>query len=91
VDARVDIGRGDVVLQVPVGAVFRVGKEWRVYVVENGRARSVPVELGHSNGEFAEVKAGLLEGAVVVVHPPDALKSGIRVEAQSAPAEASRQ
>jgi HlyD family secretion protein len=90
VDARVEIWRGDDVLQVPVGAVFRVGKEWRVYVVENGRARSVPVELGHSNGEFAEVKAGLLEGAAVVVHPPDALKSGIRVEAQSAPAEASR-
>ena len=81
VDARLEVWRGAEVLRVPVGAVYRLGREWRVYRVDAGRARSVPVELGHSNGEFAEVKAGISRGTEVVLHPPDALVDGCRVRA----------
>ena len=81
VDARLEVWRGEGVLQVPVGAVFREGREWRVYLLEGGRARSVLVEPGHSNGEFVEVRSGLGRGAEVVLHPPDALREGCRVRA----------
>ncbi|MEY5011862.1 MAG: hypothetical protein RLZZ253_3001, partial [Verrucomicrobiota bacterium] len=75
------VWRGAEVLRVPVGAVYRLGREWRVYRVDGGRARSVPVELGHSNGEFAEVKSGISRGTEVVLHPPDTLVDGCRVRA----------
>lgn len=72
------------VLRVPVSAVFPRevdGKrEMAVFVVESGRARIAPVEIGDRNGVDAWVKQGLEEGTRVVVYPPKSVKDGVRVK-----------
>jgi HlyD family secretion protein len=67
-------------LQVPTSALFRQGEAWAVYVVDGGRARRVPVEIGHRTAQAAEVVRGVSEGAVVIVHPGDTLQDGARIE-----------
>ncbi len=63
-------------LRVPISALFRAGREWRVFAVKDNRLREVSVTLGHMNDEMAEVLSGLGEGETVVVHPGDTLAEG---------------
>ncbi len=67
------------VVQVPVGALFRRGDQWTVYVFAGGTAALRPVTVGHRNGQSAEVTDGLTPGDVVILHPPDTLTDGARV------------
>jgi HlyD family secretion protein len=67
------------VLQVPAGAVFRSGDRFAVYVVEKGRAKVRPVEVGKRNGLAAQVLSGLAEGETVVLHPGDTVSDGRKV------------
>jgi HlyD family secretion protein len=83
VEVRIVIWEADAVLKVPAGALFRVAERWAVYVVEDGRARRSFLEVGHQTGQEAEVLSGLTEGARVIVHPPDTLADGARVEERS--------
>ena len=73
---------GDRVLQAPVSAVFKTAEGWAAYVVQRGKARKTPVQLGHRNESTVEVTSGLQDGDEVVLHPPDALKNGSRVRAR---------
>jgi multidrug efflux pump subunit AcrA (membrane-fusion protein) len=43
----------------------------------------VPVRIGHVGGGVAEVLGGVRRGERVVVFPPDALRSGMRVRTTS--------
>jgi HlyD family secretion protein len=79
VEARIVTWRGDDVLQLPAGALFRRGGEWMAFVVADGRARLRRVEIGHNNGVAAEVRAGLEAGDAVIVHPSDSVSDGARV------------
>ena len=79
VDARVVIWESAGVLKVPASALFRLGKDWNTFVVEEGRVRLRPVEAGHRNASEAEILKGLHEGAEVVLHPANDLKDGARV------------
>src|SRR5690606_33846594 len=38
-------------LRVPISALFRAGREWRVFAVKDNRLREVSVTLGHMNDE----------------------------------------
>ncbi len=67
------------VLRVPVGALFRSGTDWAVYRIETGIARVARIEIGHRNGELAEVIAGLAPGDRVILHPSDLVADGVRV------------
>jgi len=80
VQARITTWHGENVLQVPTGALFRRGMDWMVFVQEEGVARMREIEIGHDNGLAAEVRAGLGEGEVVILHPPDSLREGMRVK-----------
>ncbi|HSO07408.1 MAG TPA: efflux RND transporter periplasmic adaptor subunit [Pelomicrobium sp.] len=80
VESRVVVWESDSALKVPVASLFRVGRDWAVFVVEDDRARRRVVEIGHRNAVEAEVLAGLDAGAVVVRHPPNELADGARVE-----------
>lgn len=64
---------------VPAGALFRNVDTWCVYVIDGGRARLRPVTLGARNDDVAEIKGGLGEGEVVVVHPGDGVAEGTLV------------
>ncbi len=67
------------VLTVPVTALFRKGDAWAIFVVKNGRAQNVVVEIGHRNNRVAEVNSGLLAGDQVILHPSDRVTDGVAV------------
>lgn len=71
--------KGDNVLTVPIGTLFRVGDDWAVFKVVNGRATSTAITVGHRNNRTAEVLSGLAEGDEVVLHPSDRVSDGSRV------------
>ncbi len=79
VEARIIVWQADDVLKVPASALFRHHDLWTVFNVEAGKARYRTVELGHLGTTEAEVTAGLSEGEMVIVHPSDLLKDGVRV------------
>jgi HlyD family secretion protein len=76
VEARIVVWETPEATLVPAGCLFRRGKEWAVYVVENGRAHLTIVQIGHSNGVQTEVLDGLASGAQVVLHPGDKVTEG---------------
>jgi HlyD family secretion protein len=82
-DYRVDVDmvvwRGERVLRVPATATFRAGDRWAVFVVEDGRARMTPVEVGPSDGDFVAINSGLDEGDEVITQPSDTIEDGKRV------------
>lgn len=81
VEARIVTWRGDNVLQVPAGALFRRGNDWMTFVVRQGRAQIRKVQIAHHNGVAAEVRSGLAEGDAVIIHPPDAIRDGVSISA----------
>lgn len=83
VEARIVVWEADAVLAVPTSALFRTGDQWAAYVVENGRVRRVLLQLGQRTNRLAEVREGLTEGQAVVLHPPDILEDGSRVNVQN--------
>lgn len=82
VEVRIALASLENVLKVPTSALFRVGDQWAMYVVADGRARRAPVELGQRTSTEAEVLGGLQEGQQVVLHPPDTLTDGAWVRAR---------
>ena len=80
VDVSIQVWAAKDVLRVPVGAMFRQRKQWAVYRVDaKGIVYLQPVEIGHINNLEAEVTGGLSDDAVVILHPSDRLKEGMRV------------
>ena len=79
VEVRVVLWKADDVLKVPVGALFRQGEGWAVFVVEDGHVRRQTVQLGQRNENEGQITAGLEAGATIVLHPPDTLMDGARV------------
>ena len=82
--ARIEIWSSDSALQVPLGALFRVGANWTVFRIVDGKAVETPVVLGHRNNRTAEVVEGLEAGALVVLHPSDRVVDGVAVEDRTA-------
>ena len=78
---RIGLWRGDNLVAVPIGALFRDGADWAVFVAVAGRARLRTVQLGERNSEFAEVKDGLALGETVILHPSDRIEDASRIEA----------
>src|SRR5579863_2344602 len=76
---HVVIWSADDALTLPVSALFRKGDDWAVFAIDNGRAQTKVVKIGHRNNHLAEVLAGLPAGTEVVVHPSDRISDGTRV------------
>jgi len=65
---------------VPIGALFRRGETWSVFVVDGGdRVSERAVEIGERTGRQAAVRSGLKPGERVVLHPSDRVSEGTRV------------
>jgi HlyD family secretion protein len=79
VEVRVVLWKENDVLKVPVGALFRQGDGWAVFVVEGDRVRRQTVQLGQRNETEGQITNGLDAGATLVLHPPDTLTDGTRV------------
>jgi HlyD family secretion protein len=69
-EARIEMGRVDDALSVPLQAVFNEGAVRFVYVAEGGRFAKLPVSVGRRSDTLAEIRAGLDEGAVVLLREP---------------------
>ncbi len=70
------------VLQVPNSALFRSGKDWAVFVSDNGKARKRLVEVGQRNGFTAEILSGIQENDKVIAHPDEAISDGSRIQSR---------
>jgi HlyD family secretion protein len=81
-EASFTLWEGKDVLQVPAGALFRKQDGWAVFVVENGRALTREVKVGHRTGLAAEILSGLSVGEEVISHPDSSIEHGIRVRSR---------
>ncbi|MBU1181514.1 MAG: HlyD family efflux transporter periplasmic adaptor subunit [Pseudomonadota bacterium] len=79
-EAHFIVWEGKDVLQVPASALFRSGKEWAVFVNDNGRARERTVEVGQRNGLTAEIISGIKANEKVIAHPDDSISDGSRIK-----------
>ncbi len=79
VEARIVVWEDDDVVTVPTSALFRRAGEWNVFVMNRGRAQRRVIEVGRRSAMEAEVRRGLEEGTVVIVHPSDQVEEGVRV------------
>jgi HlyD family secretion protein len=79
VEARIVTWRGDNVLQMPTGALFRRGGDWMTFVFDGSHVKLTKVEIAHNNGVAAEIRDGLRQGQNVVIHPPDPVVDGMKV------------
>jgi len=80
VDARIVVEEARDALRVPLGALFRDGEDWAVFVVRDGRARLQPVTLGPQDEGFRAVTGGVSAGDEVVLFPTAAVSDGTRLD-----------
>lgn len=79
VEAVVVVWAGADVLKVPLGALFRRGSDWAVFVLDQGRASLRRLRVGHRNEREAEILEGLKEGERVILYPGERIRDGQRV------------
>jgi HlyD family secretion protein len=79
IEARITTWSSEDVLRIPSAALFRRGKDWMTFAVENNRAKLTRVSVDHNNGAFAEVKNGIGEGQRVILYPADTIEDDISV------------
>ncbi|BDW86526.1 membrane protein [Roseicyclus marinus] len=72
------------VLQVPSAALFRSADDWALFTEVNGRAVQTPVVLGHVSRDWAEVLAGVAEGARVIAYPGSSVAHGTKITPREA-------
>ncbi|OGW66527.1 MAG: hypothetical protein A3H49_06685 [Nitrospirae bacterium RIFCSPLOWO2_02_FULL_62_14] len=70
-------------IQIPIDAVTRLEENQYIYVVHDGKARQVPVELGGRAGNRIEITKGLTGSEQVIVSGKDLVSDGTIVEAHS--------
>lgn len=80
---RVVVWRGEDVLTVPLGALFRHGDNWAVYALENGRAVRRIVQIGERSLREAQILSGLAANDRIVLHPSDRLSDGARISVRA--------
>ncbi len=78
VDVQVILFEGEV-LKLPLGALFRQGEEWAVFVAAEGRARLRPVAVSQRNSLAVEIREGLVPGERVILYPSDRIKDGAAI------------
>lgn len=77
----------DDALLAPLGAVFPLpggNQGSAVFVIDQGRAKRVSVDVGARNGSVAWIRSGLTAGTPVIVYPPADVVDGKRVRERRA-------
>ncbi|MGE0468648.1 MAG: hypothetical protein Nkreftii_003424 [Candidatus Nitrospira kreftii] len=69
-------------LQIPIDAVSRLEKAQHVYIVEEGKARRVDIEIGAQQGSYIEITKGLTGNEAVIVSGKDLVHEGTPVQTQ---------
>lgn len=79
VETRIVVWQDPNTLIVPSSALFRVGQDWAVFRVIDGKAQRRIISLGRNNGIEAQVRGGLEDGDTVILFPTSGLTDGVRV------------
>ncbi len=74
------IGTHHQALQIPIDAVSRLEDRQYVYVVEEGKARRVDIEIGIWQGNHVEITKGLTGHEEVIVSGKDLVRDGTPVQ-----------
>jgi RND family efflux transporter MFP subunit len=82
--ARVEVvvGTHRQAVQIPIDAVSRLEDAQYVFVVRDGKAQRVNVEMGARNGNRVEITKGLTGGEAVIVSGKDLVHDGTPVQTQ---------
>lgn len=85
--ARVEVlvGKHANALQIPIDAVSRLEDAQYVYIVRDGKAERVSVDIGVRDENRVEITKGLIGDEQVIVSGKDLVQSGTPVQAQSLP------
>ncbi|SLM47877.1 putative Acriflavine resistance protein acrA [Nitrospira japonica] len=83
--ARVEVlvGKHANALQIPIDAVSRLEDAQYVYIVRDGKAERVSVDIGVRDENRVEITKGLIGDEQVIVSGKDLVQSGTPVQAQS--------
>jgi RND family efflux transporter MFP subunit len=73
-------GKTDRVLAVPKDAVVNMGQSHLIYVVQEGVAKPLPVQLGNASDSMIEIKGGVEPGMQVVIRGNERLRPGQPVQ-----------
>ncbi len=79
VDVQIIIWNQANVLKVPLSSLFRCGQSWCTFTVKDGKANRQQIEIGQRSDFEAEVRRGLQEGEVLILHPSEQIDHGKRV------------
>jgi len=60
-------------------AIVKQDNKNYVFIVQNGRANLVEVQIGLENDDYTEITKGISKNDVVIIEPPNDLKQGNRV------------
>lgn len=82
VGAKIVVDENDNAIVVPIGALFRRGDAWSIFVVEAGRVHLREIQVARLSARTAAVAQGVHPGEVVVVYPPASLAEGSEVKPQ---------
>jgi membrane fusion protein (multidrug efflux system) len=77
---RIDYDQRADALVVPRVALLEDDGDPAVFVVRNGKSVRVPVKLGYTDGQWAEVRTGVKQGEQVVTAGKTALRDGTVVQ-----------
>jgi HlyD family secretion protein len=77
--ARILVWEGRDIVTVPLGALFRDGESWAVFVVDGEVARVRRIAIGERTMRRAQVLDGLAVGEAVLLHPSDRIADGVAV------------
>ena len=82
--ARVEVlvGKHPQAIQIPLDAVSRLEESQYVYVVKDGKAHQVPIELGALAENRVEVVKGLAGDEQLIVSGKDLVSEGVPVQTQ---------
>jgi membrane fusion protein (multidrug efflux system) len=70
---------------LPTSAIVDVAGAPHVWVLREGKARRVPVDLGVSDGEYSELRGGVAATDSVVKHGSTGIHEGMPIKPLGAP------
>ena len=80
VEARITTWKGEDVVKIPAGALFRNNPEtWAVFVADGDVACAREIKRGRDNGIETEIVEGLKPGEKVILHPSDQIDDGVSI------------
>lgn len=80
VDVDITTQKAEGVMAIPTEAIFSDKGENYVWLIQDGKAKTIQIETGIEGDVLTEIKEGLKEGAVIILNPHDpGLKENVRV------------